>query len=797
MKKGTLFFNFVSIILLALLLFMQTEQVQQRAVFQKTEIGEEYSCQTANIDRKGYLFLWNNSIEDCAVIRTDIGQSEYKILNAVSLSKIYYQYHYLDKNGKWKYGVSCYNPENKETSSLLEWETNDTKWLSFGGIEDTGKLYYAVWNEDTKQIEEYEADTLAKTIEWKIVRKIDTQGVMTVCGAYYDEDERLNICTLEGNSFQYEQGSTKVKNTITEYCPNQIIEVSKQAKSDFEWLCFVKSFKSIIVWYLIFMVRFWLLIVGIEDRHSLITRMYNIVELVILIVVIFGTGFYMNRMQNQISDMKIQMTKKQLSSVLLAKKDTGTISREELEVEVERGLLIDILEVDTKQMIVKNSVKVPVGVLVDTYYGSELGQAIRQALTNKETTSVKLSYKGIQTEGVILYNWSDIEKTTLLIGIINNEIAEYTLVREQFILIISAVVIFLLVSFIFSFVFRIYQSRWQSFLQTAEAVAVDKMGYTIPNKNSGGMNAMWETLHQMSKNVEKLEYEKQQNNLTYSHFLPQNIERIFGKENLSELTKESLYTISGTMVQISMNSLKNLEGHEYLKVVDKGMELVQKSLKRHNGIFIQNDPDFLKGKYFFKGEIGKAIDFAVEMAISYTQEECLKNNAPMLIVHTGEYYCGMAGTEEQFIPFVYSREDELLGMYEEALRRAKLQVVITESVLNKLSENCYFVRYIGYISNKKTGKSQKLYECLDGYATEKRKLFMATLSQFEKALDLFYSDDFYLARNTFNKVLQVNPKDQIAKWYLFNCEYYLNEAKNTEISYGLYENQMLEQQYQR
>jgi hypothetical protein len=63
-------------------------------------------------------------------------------------------------------------------------------------------------------------------------------------------------------------------------------------------------------------------------------------------------------------------------------------------------------------------------------------------------------------------------------------------------------------------------------------------------------------------------------------------------------------------------------------------------------------------------------------------------------------------------------------------------------------------------------------------------------------LGLFYSNDFYLARNSFSEVLKENPDDKIARWYLFNCEHNLNNAGENEIVYGLFENKVYEQQYQ-
>jgi len=48
--------------------------------------------------------------------------------------------------------------------------------------------------------------------------------------------------------------------------------------------------------------------------------------------------------------------------------------------------------------------------------------------------------------------------------------------------------------------------------------------------------------------------------------------------------------------------------------------------------------------------------------------------------------------------------------------------------------------------------------------------------RFASALDSFYQQDFYLARSAFTEIIREAPDDAIAKWYLFECERYLNEA---------------------
>ena len=47
--------------------------------------------------------------------------------------------------------------------------------------------------------------------------------------------------------------------------------------------------------------------------------------------------------------------------------------------------------------------------------------------------------------------------------------------------------------------------------------------------------------------------------------------------------------------------------------------------------------------------------------------------------------------------------------------------------------------------------------------------------RFEEALRLFYEKDFYFARSRFSEVLRFSPDDELSKWYLFECERYLND----------------------
>ena len=80
----------------------------------------------------------------------------------------------------------------------------------------------------------------------------------------------------------------------------------------------------------------------------------------------------------------------------------------------------------------------------------------------------------------------------------------------------------------------------------------------------------------------------------------------------------------------------------------------------------------------------------------------------------------------------------------------------------------------------------KLYEVLDAYSELERDLRRGYDQRFQEAINLFYHNDFYLARNLFSSLLRACPGDGIARWYLFACERFFNEEGGAEPDYSLF-----------
>ena len=110
-------------------------------------------------------------------------------------------------------------------------------------------------------------------------------------------------------------------------------------------------------------------------------------------------------------------------------------------------------------------------------------------------------------------------------------------------------------------------------------------------------------------------------------------------------------------------------------------------------------------------------------------------------------------------------------------------MAVTDSVY-ELIEKETAGRYIGYLESE--GYTFKIYEILDACPAKERQKRLDTKEKFEKALNLFYQEDYYLGRNLFTEVLKECPDDEVAKWYLFLCEKCLNAEYGKSVSGALF-----------
>lgn len=290
------------------------------------------------------------------------------------------------------------------------------------------------------------------------------------------------------------------------------------------------------------------------------------------------------------------------------------------------------------------------------------------------------------------------------------------------------------------------------------------------------MNYMWNSVFEIQKKIRNTNRIKYLTYEAYYRFAPKNIERILRKDSITEVVSGNAIQLSGTMAFLSAPGQRTNNPMD-LERMNRFMEIIEHYQKQEDGIFISSSSDLSFIKLLFLEESREAAHFGINFLEALREWQKQEFPNACILMHYAPFVYGIAGTSDQASAFLSSPETEDLESYMDWFRRMRLGLLITSAVRDHEEEN-YDLRYIGFVTPDADNPDHRveIYEVLDACSTRARQVRLQMKTRFEEALDLFYKQDFYFARNSFTDILREMPEDEITKWYLFECERYLNEA---------------------
>lgn len=362
----------------------------------------------------------------------------------------------------------------------------------------------------------------------------------------------------------------------------------------------------------------------------------------------------------------------------------------------------------------------------------------------------------------------------LLIGIARQESTGGLFAGTNKVYLVYAEVIFLIGSVV-SICLLVLQSR--ELKRLAKAMQAVAGGQTEVEKgpvHGKDVDFMWNSLLETQKTISRINYTRYRIFESCYRFAPKNIEKILGKDSITEVKGGDMVLVHGTVAVISSAEPGN-GSQTSSDLMNRFITLAEKHQEESGGFFVSGYSDLTLLKMLFLEESRNTADFGVSFMHEFQEDRSLDALKTGILLHYSQYAYGVAGTDRQSFPFLLSKEIQELEKYAGWFRNMGMKLVITEMVKNR-EKLGGLTRYIGYILIPETGERVKMYEVLDACPLMERRLKAETDQRFQRALQLFYQYDFYLARSTFSDVLKENPADLMAKWYLFTCEKYLNEV---------------------
>lgn len=296
---------------------------------------------------------------------------------------------------------------------------------------------------------------------------------------------------------------------------------------------------------------------------------------------------------------------------------------------------------------------------------------------------------------------------------------------------------------------------------------------------SNEVRALRNSLTQLINNNQRADYMKYQMLQAYYRFAPKKIERLLNKPSILDVEIPGEVQMKGTMAVVSVAMSERLSQQEMIgRLNDNYRQIAQAA---GDGMFLCGNADLSSLSFLFPDKVQQALSFGIDV-MTCKEAERAREQTFVLLHHANVVY-GVVGDDRQASVYVLSQEMKALGSYCDKLRALGVRMAVTDSVYELAGEGLA-ARYIGFA--EKGRYSFKLYEVLDAYPAKERQIRLDTKQKFQEALNLFYQDDFYLARNLFTEVLKENPTDEVAKRYVFLCEKCLDSGTAGGISYGIF-----------
>ena len=323
----------------------------------------------------------------------------------------------------------------------------------------------------------------------------------------------------------------------------------------------------------------------------------------------------------------------------------------------------------------------------------------------------------------------------------------------------------------------IYYLNSRDLKHLEDALRECALGRKIPDRPATAgvdLKNMWDSLFEIGKRVDEINYKRFKVFEAYFKYAPKNIEFALGKESIMDVKNGERTKIDGRLLTIQLG--EGLE-KELLLSVTTALEQRQKG---NDCILVGNSTDLSRLQMLFMMSDKPMVDYAAEIIHDINMHGNVFNSA-FIFFDTFEF--GIVGNDGLALTYLDGDISKEFTGYVEFFNRLHLGLVITEYIYLREYED-RSVRYIGYIKCEKYTENIKLYEVMDACGQSERHAKIHTSRLFKEALETYEKKDFYLARNMFSDLLKAAPGDELSRWYLFESEKYLNNGIADEATFG-------------
>ncbi|NEP80001.1 MAG: response regulator [Okeania sp. SIO3B3] len=146
-------------------------------------------------------------------------------------------------------------------------------------------------------------------------------------------------------------------------------------------------------------------------------------------------------------------------------------------------------------------------------------------------------------------------------------------------------------------------------------------------------------------------------------------------------------------------------------------------------------------------------------------------------IHFGQMMVGMVGEQARMQGDAFSDNVNLAARLEGLTKFYGVSIIISEAVFHNLVDaNQYQIRFLDRVQVKGRNHPIKIYEVMDAETEYLLNLKKQVQSNFAQGVLHYQQQEFIMAKEYFQKVLTVNPRDKVAEIYLERVNNFLLEG---------------------
>ncbi len=405
----------------------------------------------------------------------------------------------------------------------------------------------------------------------------------------------------------------------------------------------------------------------------------------------------------------------------------------------------------------------------DLYGDNELWSSLKTSSSSISTAELGITGRGFAAKAL---KQGGSRSDYALVGIINDSTSGAP-IYEQAGLLRNLLLIFVVGSAVLFLILWLQAADMRHFEKALAAVATRGGENSKKRGKVTGhdLDHMWNSLGEINKKIEKIDYARFQIYEAYYRFAPRNIEKILQKNSIFEVQSGDTAVVNGTLAYVGSN--RSVQADQRIAQLNRLLDFVTMDREREAIVVGEND-GLAVTELLFLEDANYTQDFAVSLIRSEQEKNRQKTDMSVLLYY-GSYTYGIAGTDSQSMPFLIAAESRELSRLAEWFYTLNVYAVVTAEVKDR-EPAAYDTRYIGFVRLSGSGRELKLFEVLDACPKRERQAKLDDRDRFSEALALFYQKDYYIARNAFSDILKRNPTDEMARWYLFESERLLDKG---------------------